>query len=117
MDATATPIKELIDRVEDYSKTTAELVKLTAIDKSAEIISSLTVQIIVFMCVAMFAFIVNIGIAMWLGELIGRPYCGFFIVAGFNALIATLFYFFRQQWIKVPVSNLIIKQMLNKKLL
>jgi phosphoglycerol transferase MdoB-like AlkP superfamily enzyme len=115
MNNSATSIETLFERAEDYSKTTIELIKLSAIDKSAELVSSLAARLAIFMVVALFILIINIGLAMWIGELLGKTYYGFFAVGGFYVLISILLYAFRNQWIKTPVSNSIINQMLKKK--
>jgi ABC-type transport system involved in cytochrome bd biosynthesis fused ATPase/permease subunit len=60
----------------------------------------------------LFALVLNIGIALWLGELLGKNYYGFFIVAVFYLLSAIVLHFFLHNWIKKPVSNLIITQAL-----
>jgi hypothetical protein len=114
MNDNATPIKTLLEKAEDYGKTTMELLKLTAIDKSAAIVSSLAAQLVVVIVVALFILTITIGIALWIGEALGKSYYGFFVIAGGYALIATLLYIFRRQWIKTPVSNAIISQMLQK---
>jgi hypothetical protein len=111
MNNTATPIETLFERAEDYGKTSLELFKLSAIDKSADVFSSLAVRFAIFMVGAVFTLVVNIGIAMWLGELLGKQYYGFFVVAIFYALVMSLLYLFRNEWIKTPVSNSIITQM------
>jgi hypothetical protein len=64
---------------------------------------------------AVFTLVINIGIAMWLGELLGKPYYGFFVVAIFYAVVMALLFIFRHEWIKTPVSNSIITQMIKQK--
>jgi hypothetical protein len=61
---------------------------------------------------AMFALVLNIGVALWLGELLGKNYYGFFIVAAFYLFTGMVLHFFLHNWIKKPVSNLIITQVL-----
>ena len=61
---------------------------------------------------ALFALIMNIGVALFLGELLGKLYYGFFIVAAFYLLAALILHFFMYKWIKKPISDLIIKQAL-----
>jgi len=111
MNDIATPIETLFERAEDYSKTSLELFKLTTIGKSADVVSSLAVQFVFFMIASLFTLVINIGIAMWLGELLGKPYYGFFVVAIFYVVVMALLYIFRHEWIKTPVSNSIITQM------
>ena len=62
MKSIATPIELLFDRVEDYSKTTLELFKLKAIDKSADVVSSLVSRLTILLVVALFIIIINIGV-------------------------------------------------------
>jgi hypothetical protein len=111
----ATPIAVLLERAEDYGNSTIELFKLNAIDKSADVVSSLVSRLAVFIAVALSLLIINIGLALWLGKLLGDSFYGFFITGGFYAIIAVLLHVFRNQWIKYPVSNSIIKQMLKPK--
>jgi len=111
----ATPVEALFEKAEDYSKTSIELFKLKVIDKSADLVSSLVVQFAIFMVGAVFSLIINIGIAMWLGELLGKSYYGFFAVAIFYAIVIALLLIFRHEWIKTPVSNSIISQMMKTK--
>jgi hypothetical protein len=110
-----TPIATLFERAEDYGKTTLNLFKLNAIDKSADVVSSLASGLAVIMTVVFSVSIISIGIALWLGKLLGDTFYGFFIIGGFYALLAILLQIFRHQWLKYPVSNSIIKQMLKPK--
>lgn len=110
-DNIATPVEVLFEKVSDYGKTTIEILKLKAIDKSASVVSSLVAKAILVLVVAMFILTATIGLALWIGELLGKSYYGFLSIAGFYVVIAILLYAFRNQWIKKPVSNLVIKQM------
>lgn len=116
MSDNATPIATLLERAENYSDSTIELFKLNAVDKSADVISSLVSRLAVFITVALSLLIVNIGLALWLGKLIGDSYYGFYVIGGFYAILALLLHIFRHQWIKYPISNSIIKQMLKQKI-
>lgn len=112
-----TPIATLFERVEDYSKTTLKLLKLNAVDKSADLVSSLISRLAVIVTVVFSVLIISIGVSLWLGKLLGDSFYGFFIVGGFYALLAIFFQMFRQQWIKYPISNSIIKKLLKPKTL
>lgn len=105
-------IESLIEKGEQYGKTTLELIKLKTVDKSADVASTLLSWLIVIVFTVLFFLILNIGIALWIGELLGKSYYGFFIVAGFYALLALIFGIFREQFIKKPVNNSIVSQVL-----
>jgi hypothetical protein len=105
METPVTEFQLLIEEVEEYSKTTIELA-----------ITRITVSLIYRLCstlIFLLAFLLlTIGIALLLGDLLGKPYYGFFIVAAFYLVAALLFHFFLHQWIKNPISKLIITQAL-----
>ena len=62
--------------------------------------------------ISMFILILNIGIALLLGEWFGKSYYGFFIVAAFYLLAGIVLHFFLHKWIKELISAVIIKQAL-----
>lgn len=111
MNNIATEAGLLFDKAADYSRTSVELLKLKAIDKSAELVSTLITKIVLIAIVAMFILSISIGLSIWIGELVGKVYLGFFIMAGFYAFLSLLVYFFKDQWIKIPVSNSFISQL------
>ncbi|MGB3006099.1 MAG: hypothetical protein WBC06_06305 [Chitinophagaceae bacterium] len=107
-------IESLIERAETYGRTTIELSKLKALETSTRITTSLVARISVIVMFSLFMLIFSIGIAIYLGELLGKAYYGFFIVAIFYFIAGILFHFFLYKWIKNPLSNLIVKQVLQK---
>ena len=114
MENNATTIEMLFERAEDYTRTTVELAKLHTVDKAADVMSSLISRLAVSIVFAMFALLANIGLSLWIGELVGKLYYGFFIVSSFYLLIAIILYIFKNEWIKTPISNFMIVKMLKK---
>jgi hypothetical protein len=114
MDNQATTIEMLFEKAQDYTRTTVELTKLNVIDKSADVLSSLLSRLTVLIVAAMFALLINIGLSIWIGELLGKTYYGYFVVAGVYFILAILINSFKDQWIKLPVSNFIITKMIKK---
>jgi hypothetical protein len=114
MENKATTIEMLFEKAEDYTRTTIDLVKLNAVDKTADVMSSLLSRLTVSIVFVMFAFLVNIGLSLWIGELLGKAYFGFFAVSSVYLLIAIVLYIYKDEWIKMPISNFIIVKMLKK---
>ena len=112
METAVSSIESLVDRIETYGKTTYELSKLKLLETTINVVTALVPRQSVIIMVSLFALVLNIGIALLLGELIGRPYYGFFIVAGFYLVAAIILHFFMHKWVKKPISDLIIKQAL-----
>jgi|SRR5688500_10979912 len=106
-------IEDLFEKVEEYVKTNVQLAKLKATDKLADIIASLVSQVLTVILGFFFFLMLNIGIAFWLGSLLGQTHYGFMIVAGFYALLVALLFVFRKTIIKTPISNSIINKILN----
>lgn len=115
MNNPATTIEMLFEKAEDYGKTTIELLKLNAIDKSADVVSSIATKLAIAIVVLMFMSIINIGLSLWIGELLGKLYYGFFVVAGFYGLVIFVLYAFRSALIKTPISNSLIIKMLKER--
>lgn len=106
-------IEPLFARAEEFGKTSIELLKLKAIDKSAGVVSTIVSRGTAVLFLTMFIVIVNIGAALWLGDILGKSYYGFFCVAGFYGIIGGIIYFFMHNTIKKRVSDSLIIQMLN----
>lgn len=106
-------MEPLLERVEAYSRTSIELVKLKTVNKTAEIAGTFVSRGAVVLVLSIFTVIINIGFALWLGDLMGKSYYGFFCVAGFYALVGLVLYFFLNESIKTQVSNSLRTQMLN----
>jgi len=114
MENNTTPIESLFQRAEDYGKTTLTLLKLNAVDKSADILSSLVQKLVLLSVVVLFLFTLSIGISLWIGELLGKSYYGFFIVTGSYLLIGLLIHIFKADFIGHPVRNAVITELLKK---
>jgi len=105
-------IESLFIKAEKFGRTTYELSKLKMLAASTEVLTVLIAKMSVVIVIAMFAFVLSIGVAMLLGEMLGKLYYGFFVVAAFYMLAAIILHLFLRRWIKKPVSDLIIKQVL-----
>lgn len=111
MEDKASTLETLIERAENYSKTSVELFKLKTIDKTSEVVSGLASGLIVIIIGALFFMILNIGIAFWIGEMLGKSYYGFFVLSGFYALLTLITKIFSNRWIRKPIRNSIISQL------
>ena len=110
MDDKATMLERLQEKAERYAKISIELFKLKAIDKAADAVSTVASNFAVIILFVFFVLILNIGLALWIGEMLGRSYYGFFVLAGFYLLVGLMVKAFKNQWIKKPVTNYFITQ-------
>jgi hypothetical protein len=112
MEDNAKLIETLIERATEYGKSSLELIKLKTLDKTSDVVSSFLPNIVVFLLIATFMLFLNIGIAFWLGEMLGKIYYGFFVLAAFYVFLAIVLHFFMNKWFKKKIADYIIKQML-----
>lgn len=112
METPTSLIEELFEKGEAYTKTSIELAKLKGLETTTQVVTTMVWRMSVIVMLSLFVLVLNIGIALLLGELLGKSYFGFFIVAGFYVLAAIVLHFFLHNWIKKPVSDLIITQAL-----
>ena len=105
-------IEDLFEKAEQYVKTNIELAKLKVIDKVADTIGALVTQIALVLVGFFFFLMINMGIAFWLGTILGNTHLGFMVVAGFYLLVGIVIFIFRKSILKTPISNSIISQFL-----
>ena len=108
-------IEMLIDKAEQYGKTNIELYKLKAIDKSTDVFASLASRIVVFIIFVLFFFLFTVGLALFLGDVLGKSYYGFFAIAGFYFVIAIIMLIIRKPFLEVGFNNYIINQIFKEK--
>ena len=112
METTASVLEGLFENGEAYGKTSLELAKLKSLETTTHVVTSLISRMSVILMLLLFGLVLNIGIALMLGEFLGKSYYGFFIVAAFYLVAGLVLHFFLLKWIKKPVSELIIVQAL-----
>ncbi len=107
-----TILEPLLEKAEDFGKTSLELFKLKAIDKASDIVSSLIPQSVVFVFAFIFVLFLNLGIAFLLGDFWGSVALGYLAVAAFYAVCALIIHFLLHDKIKERIRNSVIKQLL-----
>jgi len=105
-------VEELFERAEAYARTNFELYKLKTVNKLSVVVASLISRLAVILIFSFFFLMVNVGLAIWLGETMGHVYYGFFVVAGLYAILAIVLFALRNPIIKNPIINSIISQVL-----
>jgi fatty acid desaturase len=105
-------LESLLERASEYGKTSFELIKLKTLDKTTDVVSSLVPQSVVFVILASFMLFLNLAIALWLGDILGKAFYGFFVVAAFYLLAGIFVHFFMHKKLKKLVANYLIKRIL-----
>jgi hypothetical protein len=109
---TLTLIESLFSQTKDYIDNRLELYKLKMVDKTSGVASSIISVVVLFVVFFIFFVILNIGIALLIGDLVGKSYLGFLILAAFYAIVGLVLFFKRDKIFKTPVTRLIIGKFL-----
>ncbi|MCF6129607.1 hypothetical protein L1S35_07980 [Flavobacterium sp. AS60] len=105
--STAT-IEKLFERIEQYSKTSFELYKYSAIYETATLFSSLAVKLVMTMIVFIVVLLFTVALSLWIGGMLQNTVYGFLIMGTFYIVLGIIIFTFRKPWIQTQISNSII---------
>lgn len=108
-----TLVEELFNKTKDYLNTRLELIKLRAIKKGTRLFSAIFLFLFLAMMFILIMVLLSVGLALYLGEVLGGYHFGFFIVGGLYILIGALFLVYRKKLFQNPVSNWLIKNLMD----
>lgn len=108
-------VQELIDKAEQYAKTNVQLYRLKVIDKVTDVFSSVASGIVISIVILFFIIILSVGASLWLGEVMGKTYYGFFAVAGIYALIAIILVALRKHLLENFFNDYIVRLIFKEK--
>jgi hypothetical protein len=100
--------ENLFEQAEEFGKTSLELIRLKAVDKTTGFMSSLISGFLVVLTIMIFIIMLSVAIAFLLGETFAGPWSGFIIVAAFYGLAALLIYMLRKS-VKSAIADYIVK--------
>lgn len=101
MENTSNTLESLMEQAAEYGLSSYELVKLKALDKCADSASSFLSHTVVVVILSSIILFLNLGAAIWQGDLLGKMYYGFLAVAGFYVIVACTAHYILQKWIKI----------------
>ena len=107
-------VEMLIEKIEQYGKTNLELFRLKAIDKATDVFASVATRFVFFSIITLFFLLITIGLSLYIGDLLGKSYYGFFVMAGFYLVVGLLFYLFKQN-LDDFFNNFLINQIFKEK--
>ena len=104
--------RTLLERAEEYSKTNYELLKLKTVDTLSDGASTAASKVVASFFFVLFIIMLSIGLALLIGDLLGKGWYGFMVMAGVYAVLGSILFFFKHNWLKERVNKSIIKQFL-----
>lgn len=105
-------IDNLLSDAGDFIHTRTNLWKLKAIESLSDVSGELVSGLGLIVIGSFVGIIFSIGLALLIGEWLGKSYYGFFAMGGFYLIIALIVYARRGQWLKATFSNMLIRKIL-----
>jgi uncharacterized membrane protein YgcG len=107
-------IEDLTDNLQEYLKTSAELYKMQATAKGAELGAEMIIGIIAGVFLAMGFLFASFAAAYSISDWLGKQYSGFLVVAVLYALLATIILLLKGRGLKASIADFIVKQIYGK---
>jgi hypothetical protein len=105
-------IESLFHQSKEYLENRFDLYKMKAADKTASVASAAVVGIALFVVFFIFFIVFNIGIALLIGDLVGRASWGFLILAAIYAIAGIVLFSLRDKVFKTPITRMIFRKFL-----
>jgi len=100
----------LFDHVKEYLEARYNLIVLETSNKTTDLLSSLAVAVVVGVVGMFVLFFLSAAAAWAIGQALDSPALGFLLVAVFYAVLGGILYAVRNQVIKLPVLNALLKK-------
>jgi hypothetical protein len=107
-------IEPILKSIECYSTTSLQLFKLYVVDFIGTLFAELYTKLIVLVLLVSCFIFLSIGIALWLGTIIGAAYLGFLALAAIFLILTILIITFKKYLISNPSYNHIVKELKSK---
>jgi len=97
-----------------YGQSTLELSKYRLIQWGSETLGRVLASGLLLFMLATAIGLMNIGLALWLGEYYGSFYIGFFMLASIYFVLGLVYLLFLRKAFAALVTNYVIKKILHK---
>ncbi|CAN5623095.1 hypothetical protein BH11BAC2_BH11BAC2_10990 [soil metagenome] len=105
-----TKVEKFISTLKQYTETRIDIIILNLQDKVSEVLSSFVSGFIIALLTFMVIVFASLGFAWWIGQHYENYLIGFFAVAGIYLIVVAIVYLNRDNWIKGPVINALLKK-------
>ena len=99
--------KDIPGKLKGIATAYTEYYKAITYEKLVIIISGISILAILFITINLFLLFLAIGLALYIGELLGNFAIGFVILGAIYLLVGILFYVMRNKWIINPIVKVL----------
>ena len=107
-------LNDILDKVGDHLKTREQYLKLVIVEKSSKAMASVMSGAVLFCFFMLFFVFINLSVAYYISAYTGKTYLGFGAVGIIYMLLFIVFYARKDQWLKIPFMNSVIKSTLQE---
>jgi protein-S-isoprenylcysteine O-methyltransferase Ste14 len=104
-------VEELAGHIKEYVNIRIDAVKLHTAEKTSKAIAGALAFVVVIQLLALFAVFASIALAFAFAEWTGKIYWGFLIVAGIYLLLGVIIWLAKEQLLRIPIMNALLRQM------
>ena len=115
MEATESPVDQLITHAEDYLKTRQQLTQHVITEKVVVLTSTLVTAYLLFVTFAFAAFFASLGLAMWISNRMQDSFAGYWIVGSGYLILGIIMVLLRNVALKNPFMNAMVNSIYNEK--
>ncbi|MEO5570901.1 MAG: hypothetical protein ABIT08_06815 [Bacteroidia bacterium] len=115
MEEKKTNFDQFFNNLKEYAETRADIIKIEVVDRVSSATSTLATMLILMAGGILFLLFASFGAAWLIGQAAGNIAIGFFSIAGFYLIASIIIYAFRDTLIKIPVINVMLKQLTDDK--
>lgn len=109
---TLTLIESFFSQSKEYATNKFELYKLKAVEKTSDVATAVIAGVALFIVFFIFFAVLNIGVALLIGDLVGRSWLGFLILAVIYAIAGFVIFKGRNKFFKTPITKMLIRKFL-----
>lgn len=102
-------ISDLIDKTKEYVKVRADIIKLTAAEKTSKAVAAIVVGSILLICSLFALLFLSFFAGFYISEKMDNSYYGFLVVALFYIIIGLIVFFTKSGMIEKPIINKVLK--------
>jgi len=110
MDIQMEKLEKLIQNFERMTSVAVLLIKLKILKLFSQVVSRVLAKLVLIIIFLLSLLCLTIGVAMMLGELLGKLYLGFLCVCGFYLIIGIILAFKSKPWLENPIGNMIVRK-------
>lgn len=115
MDTIQENVEDLVEHVTDYIELQKELLFINAKEKAASAISQSLIWVFTGLLAVLAFVFLSTALAIWIGNMLGSAGLGFLIVGTVYAIVAILFFTFRETLLQNRLNDLFLTKFMTSK--